>query len=58
METPSPPQQISQMLTGFTPPEKYATGFVAQLDPSANRLAWANAGHNSALLVRAESDGR
>ena len=48
-------QRVSRRLFARTPPEKYATGFVAQLDPAANRLAWANAGHNSALLVR--SDG-
>lgn len=45
--------RVSRRLYARTPPEKYATGFVAQLEPSANALAWCNAGHNSALLVRA-----
>ena len=44
--------RVSRRLFARTPPEKYATGFVAQLDPVTHRLAWANAGHNSALLVR------
>jgi sigma-B regulation protein RsbU (phosphoserine phosphatase) len=47
--------RVSRRLFARTPPEKYATGFVAQLDAAAHRLAWCNAGHNSALLVR--SDG-
>lgn len=45
-------QRVSRRLFARTPPEKYATGFVAQLDPRAHRLEWTNAGHNSALLVR------
>jgi phosphoserine phosphatase RsbU/P len=59
-----PPDEIcflvSRRLFARTPPEKYATAFVAQLDPATHRLAWANAGHNSALLARASggSSGR
>ncbi|HVS14518.1 MAG TPA: GAF domain-containing SpoIIE family protein phosphatase, partial [Thermoanaerobaculia bacterium] len=45
--------RVSRRLFARTPPEKYATGFVAQLDSATHRLAWSNAGHNSALLVRA-----
>lgn len=45
-------ERVSRRLFARTPPEKYATGFVAQLDPATHRLAWTNAGHNSALLVR------
>jgi phosphoserine phosphatase RsbU/P len=45
--------RVSRRLFARTPPEKYATGFVAQLDPATHHLSWANAGHNSALLVRA-----
>ena len=45
--------RVSRRLYARTPPEKYATGFVAQLHATAHRLAWCNAGHNSALLVRA-----
>ena len=48
--------RVSRRLFARTPPEKYATGFVAQLDPAAHRLEWANAGHNTALLVRASGE--
>lgn len=44
--------RVSRRLFARTPPEKYATGFVAQLDPVSHRLQWTNAGHNAALLVR------
>jgi sigma-B regulation protein RsbU (phosphoserine phosphatase) len=47
-------ERVSRRLFARTPPEKYATGFVAQIDPVANRLTWTNAGHNAALLVRAD----
>src|SRR6185436_2697354 len=57
IELAHPPDEIcllvSRRLYARTPPEKYATGFAAQLDPATHTLAWANAGHNSALLVRA-----
>ncbi|HXT51807.1 MAG TPA: SpoIIE family protein phosphatase [Thermoanaerobaculia bacterium] len=57
IEVAHPPDEIclrvSRRLFARTPPEKYATGFAAQLDPATHTLAWANAGHNSALLVRA-----
>jgi sigma-B regulation protein RsbU (phosphoserine phosphatase) len=49
--------RVSRRLFARTPPEKYATGFVARLDPADHRLAWANAGHNPALLVRADGTG-
>ncbi|KAB2969096.1 MAG: SpoIIE family protein phosphatase [Thermoanaerobaculia bacterium] len=45
--------RVSRRLFARTPPEKYATAFVARLDPARHRLAWANAGHNPALLARA-----
>ena len=48
--------RVSRRLFARTPPEKYATGFVAQLDAAAHRLAWCNAGHNSALLVRSDGE--
>ena len=60
IEVALPPDEIclrvSRRLFARTPPEKYATGFVAQLDPASHRLAWANAGHNSALLVRRDGE--
>ena len=45
-------ERVSRRLFARTPPEKYATGFIAQLDPATHGLAWTNAGHNSALLAR------
>jgi len=48
--------RVSRRLYARTPPEKYATGFVAQLDPATHRLAWTNAGHNAALLARAAGE--
>jgi serine phosphatase RsbU (regulator of sigma subunit) len=48
--------RVSRRLFARTPPEKYATGFIAQLDPAAHRLAWVNAGHNAALLARAAGE--
>ena len=56
IEMGDPPDEIclrvSRRLFARTPPEKYATAFIAQLDPATHRLQWANAGHNQALLVR------
>jgi len=48
--------RVSRRLFARTPPEKYATGFIAQLDPATHRLAWSNAGHNAALLARAAGE--
>jgi serine phosphatase RsbU (regulator of sigma subunit) len=60
IEEGHPPDEIcfrvSRRLFARTPPEKYATAFVAQLDPATHRLAWASAGHNSALLARATGE--
>jgi len=49
-------QRVSRRLFARTPPEKYATGFIAQLDSDTHWLTWANAGHNSALLARASGE--
>lgn len=60
IEVGQPPAEIfnrvSRRLYARTPPEKYATGFVAQLHPTAHRLEWANAGHNTALLIRTSGE--
>lgn len=52
-----PPEEIcarlSRLLHRRTPPEKYATAFLAVLEPASGRLRWSNAGHNPALIVRA-----
>jgi sigma-B regulation protein RsbU (phosphoserine phosphatase) len=56
IEVGYPPDEIcgrvARRLFQRTPPEKYATGFVAQIDPATHRLLWCNAGHNPALIVR------
>jgi len=47
---------LSRRLHRRTPPEKYATAFLAVLEPASGHLRYTNAGHNPALLIRA--DGR
>jgi sigma-B regulation protein RsbU (phosphoserine phosphatase) len=44
----------SRLLYERTPPEKYATAFLAVLEPASGTLTWANAGHNPAFIVHAE----
>lgn len=46
-------EQVGALLHRRTPPEKYATAFLATFDPATGRLSYTNAGHNPALLVRA-----
>jgi serine phosphatase RsbU (regulator of sigma subunit) len=52
-----PPEEVSARLSRLlyrrTPPEKYATAFLAALDPASGRLRYTNAGHNPPLLLRA-----
>ncbi|HYL05064.1 MAG TPA: SpoIIE family protein phosphatase [Thermoanaerobaculia bacterium] len=45
--------KLSRLLYRRTPPEKYATAFVAALAVDSGALRYANAGHNPPLLVRA-----
>jgi len=45
-------QKLSRMLLRRTPPEKYATLFLAILDCETGRIDYTNAGHNPAILVR------
>jgi serine phosphatase RsbU (regulator of sigma subunit) len=53
-----PPEEVSVRLSRLlfkrTPPEKYATAFLGILEPASGLLRYTNAGHNPALLVRAD----
>ncbi|MEJ2368890.1 MAG: SpoIIE family protein phosphatase [Acidobacteriota bacterium] len=44
--------RISQRLFERTPPEKYATAFLAVVDTASGEISYANAGHNAALVLR------
>jgi len=58
IEGGDPPDEICaklcRRLYKRTPPEKYATAFVAVLEPANGRLVYTNAGHNTALLAHAD----
>jgi serine phosphatase RsbU (regulator of sigma subunit) len=43
----------SHLLFERTPPEKYATSFIAAVNPSTGVCRYCNAGHNPGLLLRA-----
>lgn len=55
-----PPEEIfrsvSHLLYERTPPEKYATSFMAAVDPKTGTFSYCNAGHNPALLLRSNGD--
>ena len=57
LEGSDPPEriceQVGKLLHQRTPPEKYATAFLAIVDPGTGRVRFTNAGHNPALLLRA-----
>jgi sigma-B regulation protein RsbU (phosphoserine phosphatase) len=44
--------RINQTFHQNVPPDRYATFFVARLDPVSGRLVYVNAGHNMPLLIR------
>lgn len=46
-------EQVGKLLHQRTPPEKYATAFLAIVDPATGQVRFTNAGHNPALLLRA-----
>jgi serine phosphatase RsbU (regulator of sigma subunit) len=47
---------VSHLLFDRTPPEKFATSFIAAVDPATGTFSYCNAGHNPALLLRANGD--
>jgi len=47
-------RSVSHLLFERTPPEKYATSFLASIEPANGRLRYCNAGHNPGLLLRAD----
>jgi sigma-B regulation protein RsbU (phosphoserine phosphatase) len=50
--------KLSRRLHARTSPERYATAVVAVIDIETHSLRWSNAGHNAALIVRANGDVR
>ena len=44
--------RINQTFHQNVPPDRYATFFVARLDPLTGRMEYVNAGHNRPLLIR------
>ena len=49
-------ERLSRLLYQRTPPEKYATAFLAVLEPETGKLRFTNAGHNPGLVVRASGE--
>jgi serine phosphatase RsbU (regulator of sigma subunit) len=49
-------RSVSHLLFERTPPEKYATSFIAAVNPETGVLRYCNAGHNPALLLRANGE--
>ena len=47
---------VSHLLFERTPPEKFATSFLATVEPETGILRYCNAGHNPALLLRADGE--
>ncbi len=47
---------VSRLLFARTPPEKYATAFLAFLDVASGTIRYVNAGHNPGLVVRSNGE--
>jgi serine phosphatase RsbU (regulator of sigma subunit) len=47
-------ERVSRRLWKKTAPEKYATAFLAVLEPASGNVVYTNAGHNPGLVVRAD----
>jgi len=48
--------RVSHLLFERTPPEKYATGFLASFDPASGLFRYCNAGHNPGIVLRSGGD--
>ncbi len=48
--------RTSQLLYATTPSNKYATAFLALVDPAKGKITYVNAGHNDGLLLRANGE--
>lgn len=62
LEAGMPPHEVFTRVSGRlyqrTPPEKYATAFLGELDRSTGRLQYANAGHLPVLLLSPDGSHR
>jgi serine phosphatase RsbU (regulator of sigma subunit) len=47
-------RRVNGSVCESVPPARYATAFLARLEPASGRLTYVNAGHNPPLLVRAD----
>jgi phosphoserine phosphatase RsbU/P len=47
-------RRVSRLLYHRTPPEKYATAFMAAIETATGKVTFTNAGHCPSLLVRAD----
>ncbi|HEX6203289.1 MAG TPA: SpoIIE family protein phosphatase [Thermoanaerobaculia bacterium] len=60
LEEGLPPDQmaarVSRLLYRRTPPEKYATAFLAIVEPATGAVAYTSAGHNPGLVARADGE--
>lgn len=45
-------RRVSQLLYERTPPEKYSTAFIVEVELSNGRVRYVNAGHNPGLVLR------
>ncbi len=45
-------RRVSRLLYDRTPPEKYATALIAEVEVSTGRVRFVNAGHNPGLILR------
>ncbi len=45
-------KQANNLLHATTPANRYATAFLAQLDPMTGKCQWVNCGHNDGIVLR------